>query len=1093
MNYLLSTVYATLLLTNTVVVAANVEISNTPLANTGPLQAKPNIMFILDDSWSMNYEWLPDEVINTSNTVVIDPDSSTVTNYKSSKNCYSNYLHNKIYYNPSKSYVAPLKYDGTSFTDATYPNAKTDGYSSSSSTTNLSTWYYHNADASVTSAACANNNKYTKVNVSTLTAAQKTNFANWFSYYRKRSFLTRAAVSLSFSELTDKYRVGFTNIHDTSATSSTFLGVSDFNSAQKQDFYNKLFNSSYASATPLRSSLSFVGRYYANKLDNQVDPMQYSCQKNFTILSTDGYWNGNGGKQLNGTSDMDNQDGTGTARPYLDSSNKSDTLADTAMYYYKNDLRTSSLNNCTGILSGENVCTNSLDPSHEVQRMQTYTLGLGLSGTLAYVKNYDDPAQGDYLQIQQGTKNWPDPIENTTTARIDDLWHAAVNGRGKYYSADNAQDMAESLSDALTQIQANTGSSSAAATSNLEPVAGDNFVYVALYRTGDWYGDLLASTIDITTGAVSLKLDTNGNPTSGTYQWSAQTQLDTKASANSDTRNIYIFDSSESTKLDNFQYTNLSSAQKLMFDNLCSGTFKLTQCTNLSTSDKTLANAGTNVVNFLRGHNQYENGLFRDRSHLLGDIVNATPIYVKLPPFQYTEDDYSAFITAQKNRVSTVYAAANDGMLHAFDGTTGQERWAYIPSMVMNNLYKLADNDYSNNHQYFVDASPTVADVLIGSTWKTILVGGLNAGGRGLYALDVTDPQNPKGLWEFTNDNMGYSFGNPIVTRLETGEWVVIVSSGLNNTSPGDGVGRLFVLNVADGSLRAEMPTGLSTGVGDTTTPSGLGKLNIWVENPLENKVDRVYGGDMLGNVWRFDINNTIATTGREAVKVAELKNDATQLQPITVKPELAKINNRYIVLVSTGRYLGSSDISDTRQNTIYAFKDDSLSTGLGNLRARADIVEQTLSDSVDAGNKPIRTITNNSMDWSAKSGWYVDLISTGERVNVEMQLQYNTLTLAGNVPGNSNACTVSGGYAWLYHFDITDGSYVSTSTNSEVGKRINSNALIAGIKTIKLPNGRTVSIVTDTGGNIKAYDDPTPTGSAAGTAKRTSWREIIN
>src|SRR5690606_17783465 len=139
-------------------------------------------------------------------------------------------------------------------------------------------------------------------------------------------------------------------------------------------------------------------------------------------------------------------------------------------------------------------------------------------------------------------------------------------------------------------------------------------------------------------------------------------------------------------------------------------------------------------------------------------MVGAQPVYVKKPAFTYLDENYATFRdTTQVNRAATVYAAANDGMLHAFNAETGAERWAYIPPMVMQNLYKLADKNYASAHQYYVDGSPTVGDICpnapsstcAGNEWKTILVGGLNKGGKGYYALDVTDPNNPKALWNF--------------------------------------------------------------------------------------------------------------------------------------------------------------------------------------------------------------------------------------------------------------------------------------------------------------------------------------------------------
>ncbi|MGL4516427.1 MAG: hypothetical protein ACRCUH_06990, partial [Shewanella sp.] len=553
-------------------------------------------MFILDDSGSMGYEWLPDDVIAGSNAYV--PQSSTVSNFKANNACFSNSLYNKIYYDPAKTYSPPVKSDGSNFPNSSFTAAFNDGYAGSSSGGNdLSNWFYHTAANGVGVGICAANSKYTKVVASSLSSEQKQNFANWYSYYRKRIYMARAGAGRAFSELGDKYRVGLTTINNRSLNANNkFLSIQDFDTTQRTTFYSNLYSITPNGSTPLRESLSWVGRYFAKKLDSQsIDPVQYSCQKNFSILSTDGYWNGGEGLQLNGSTLIGNQDGTGTGRPYFDSSNAADTLADVAMYFYKTDLRSNSLSNCSGALGGTiNVCTDANDPDGEFQRMSTYTIGLGLSGSLNYVSNYDAPT-GDFAAILSGTKNWPNPISNTTTARLDDLWHAAVNGRGHYYSANNADEMAESLSDSLSQIKSKSGSAAAAATSNLEPVAGDNSVYVALYRTGDWYGDLLASDIDLNTGKVKYQLDTNGLPVTGSYQWSAKTELEKQVGANSgDSRSIYFFASSNTNKLANFEYANLGAGQKSYFSDLCSSS-KLSQCNSLSVAAKATANNGANV------------------------------------------------------------------------------------------------------------------------------------------------------------------------------------------------------------------------------------------------------------------------------------------------------------------------------------------------------------------------------------------------------------------------------------------------------------------------------------------------------------------
>jgi type IV pilus assembly protein PilY1 len=546
--------------------------------------------------------------------------------------------------------------------------------------------------------------------------------------------------------------------------------------------------------------------------------------------------------------------------------------------------------------------------------------------------------------------------------------------------------------------------------------------------------------------------------------------------------------------------------------------YQLSQCTVLVADDTTnsttnAANAsGANLVNYLRGQNGNEVTLYRDREHVLGDMVSSQPVYVKKPPFNYADTNYIAFRdTTQAGRAPTVYVAANDGMLHAFDGDTGHEAWAYIPPTVMSNLYRLADKNYSANHRYYVDGSPTVTDICpnapsstcTGAEWKTILVGGFNAGGRGYYALDVTDPATPKALWNFTTANdadLGYSFGNPVIAKRKDGTWVVVVTSGYNNVSPGNGQGYLYVLNANTGAVLEK----IGTGTGSTATPSGLAKVNVWVDTMTDNTAERFYGGDLLGNLWRFELDSAAppaapVSTNGTAVLLAELGMiNGAGVQPITTKPELTLVPyggvDYIVVQLGTGQYLGLADLSNTDKQSVYAIKDNLSSTGLGLARTTGVLVKQTLSDFVGQNGEQLRTVlAPKPVDWTSKAGWYVDLDpdnnSPGERVNVDVQLQLGSLTVATNVP-STNACDV-GGYAFLYNFEFRTGQYLQTAALNTVGTRLSSNAMVAGMNTIRLQSGKIMTIITDTGGGITSQETPSAVASS-GTAKRFSWRELI-
>jgi hypothetical protein len=341
------------------------------------------------------------------------------------------------------------------------------------------------------------------------------------------------------------------------------------------------------------------------------------------------------------------------------------------------------------------------------------------------------------------------------------------------------------------------------------------------------------------------------------------------------------------------------------------------------TADQTIVNSGTNLINYLRGQSGYGDGVhFRTRAHVLGDLVDSRPAVVRDPRRHYADasiapgnQSYATFASNNASRQAVIYVGGNDGMLHAFNATNGNEMWAYIPRFLLSRLYVLADVNYAVQHQFFVDGSPEVADVLSPSdgTWHTILITGMNDGGRGYVAFDVTNPSSPTFLWEFCNDsticttnhdaNLCLTFGNPVVTkRAYDGKWVVLVASGYNNVGNGDGVGRLYELDPFTGAILQTA----STGVGSTTSPSGLAKITAMVTNPdTDNTARFIYGGDLQGNLWRFDLTGASMTVSA----FATLQDAAGKPQPITTRPELGQVNNYPVVFVGTGRLLGQSDL----------------------------------------------------------------------------------------------------------------------------------------------------------------------------------------
>jgi type IV pilus assembly protein PilY1 len=815
------------------------------------------------------------------------------------------------------------------------------------------------------------------------------------------------------------------------------------------------------------------------------------------------------------------------------------SLADVAQYYYNTDLRpTGSIGGLGNDVSQDNVphaSTGVEDDKAPWQHMTTFTMGLGLAGTLKYSPTYKTDTTGDFASIRAGTLNWPLPsASGNPPENVDDLWHTAVDGRGLFFSANNPDEVVNGLTTALSQVTARIASAAAAATSNLEPVAGDNFAYTAKYTTQRWFGEIEAHEIDLASGTV--------NPTA---IWSAQTKLDAATGSACDNRTIKLFRSGATNNLVNFTASTQICDASMNPTGTASSSLNASELANfdknhvvllsqgftngtLGTVDQVTAASGANLVNFVRGQRGFEifasndlNRLYRQRDHILGDIVNAQPVYVRGAIGSYGDTGYAAFKTAQASRTPMVYVPANDGMLHAFfagtsatDTQGGVEAWAFIPTLVLPTLYKLADDNYANNHIYTVDGTPTTGDVFdpVAGVWKTILVGGLNGGGdktivgtRGYYALDITDPANPKGLWEFkdgttcfpsatTSDcDIGYSFGNPLIAKLTDGTWAVFVSTGYNNNvNNGTGVGALYVLDAMTGTIRYK----ISTGVGSTTTPSGLNKIAGWADDPLvNNTAQRIYGVDMLGNIWRFDVNDILGPAGRDAELLATAKDASGNPQPITTKPELGLAGSPAMpfVFVGTGRYLGISDLpappAVPQTQSVYAIQDALSMTPIANLRTtlkQNTITTTTVTDPTTGITSTIRqtSCTNNC---SSPAGWFVDLPESGERVNVDPKLQLGTLVVPTNVPEN-NSCSV-GGHSWINFFDYSTGLAVASSANASVGQRL-SDSLAVGINVVRLPGGKTVVIATTS--DAKQQTVNAPFAAAGLSGKRVSWRELV-
>lgn len=937
------------------------------------------------------------------------------------------------------------------------------------------------------------------------------NFANWFSYYRRREATAKNAIGKLITGV-NNVRLGYATLHNNSGANNILIASmnTDPMTGNKRALMDGVYKTQSNNGTPLRQTLRDVGRYYECASGNLFGASGSSCpilpaaaggtcQQNFTVLMTDGFYNGS-------SPSLANEDGDNNTAfdgpPYADG--MSNTLGDVAMNYYERDLAPALLD--------EVPVTAGIDNAKH-QHMVTYTVAFGVTGEL---DPFDTKTPGDASDTNPTDPafNWPDPFSGTTAQqnarRIDDLWHAAYNSRGVFLSANNASELSKSMADAIANITDRTGTAAAVAL-NSASLSTDTRIFQARFNSGESSGQLRA-----------IPLDANGNI--GPVLWDAGEVLKTQA-----TREIITFDGSAGAP---FRWTNLSGAQQGALNRNAGGATD---------------GFGPQRLNYLRGDISAEgvspyNFRVRNNDFKLADIVHSAPVYVGAPPFLYSDSletlPYSSFRISKQGRTAMVYVGANDGMLHGFDADTGEEKLAYVPAELYDTLSQLTAPAYA--HRYYVDGSPTAGDAFYNADWHTVLIGTLRGGGQGIFALDVTDPglfseTNASNLvmWEFTDAtdaDLGYTFGQATIAKMQDGRWAVIFGNGYNNTE-NDGASTtstsgnavLYIVDIETGALIKKIDTQYGTAQSvDGTTPNGLATPAV-VDVDSDSIADLIYAGDLQGNLWKFDVqsvnptNWTVAQFGGPTPQPLFVATDASGVrQPITLRPEVGSHPdglNGYMVYFGTGKYMevGDNSITPPQQvQTFYGIWDQKgISTGNHTQVNKADLQTQTISTAT-FGTQTVRTVSDNPIvAWGTAAGqfmgWKVDMPLTAEKMVVDPVLRTGRIIFPTLVP-NDSPCAV-GGTSWLMElnfrnggppefsvFDLNDDGTFNSNDMTSGGQ------IVVGIdpglgimpKPVLLDDpakSRELKIATGTGGDVKGIaNNPGPDTAAAG---RRSWRQM--
>ncbi|CAD7382992.1 pilus assembly protein [Xanthomonas arboricola] len=855
------------------------------------------------------------------------------------------------------------------------------------------------------------------------------NFANWFQYHRNRTLAMIGSMTQSLANI-NNMRIGYFTINSRSNDVVMYQMPNE-----RPNLYSAITTLTLNGGTPNRSAVGFLGAQF--RRTDAGAPVQLSCQKNAGMLFTDGYTNSND------DSTVDNEDGS-LSTPFSDK--YAGTIADLASKYYEGSgvpLRTGGTF-AAGRVRAPDACATLATTSPDWKRldcetdlhMNFYGITLGAQGRIYEV---NAAATADPYANPPVWDNLPNPSLTDDGTVIDELWHATINSRGEFVNAKTPDEVTAAMRRILSSVASGASPAGSIALTGARIGSGSFTVvpfYEALNSGTDWYGKLTAQRVAASTASGDLAY---------TDIWEAGALIPQSTS-----RTIFY---GTSTGVAPFNSTNVKLAD--LCSNVASG---MSTCTDAVITTRLKVDA-TQAVDYLRGNQALETSSttpLRKRTTRLGDIVNSTPV-IESPTddFGYRSMydaasnkfdpyNYAAYLKAKAaGGRSMVYVGANDGMLHGFNASNGVEQFAYIPQTALGHMgnllfpYNAADkNNQYFQHRYYVDGPVAVSDVASAvDSWSTVLVGTAGAGGKSVFALNVTSPSSFSAnsrLWELSDSNsnaaisrnIGNVLGKPVIVPVRSPSgvvrWKAIFGNGYGSAN---GRAVLFVVDILSG--RVNLIPAIEAGINNA---NGLGNIVVLdrfsgstgTESGRDGSADTVYAADQLGAIWKFDLRSlasnpaTPETAATLALPLFVAKDAQGARQPVlgglraTAGP-----GGGVMLFFGTGGFSFRSDASDTSQQTLYGVLDRGSATTI----QRADLLQQrTVSSSVDS-----RETTTLAMP-AGGLGWYLDLPGQGERFVGNPAIQNGIVFFPTFQPGSTDGC-LPGGTNWLYGLSALSGA----------------------------------------------------------------------